>query len=113
MSGQGPWVVPEPAGGAVAEDPVPEEPPVPLPVPVDGVVEEPEPELDAAADELAGVVVVDVEDGDVAAPDARVPTPTPRPAVPAVTASATTSFLNRECMSHLPCRVRGNSPRHP
>ncbi len=109
MSGQGPCAAPEPAGGVVAGDAVPDEPPVP----VDGVVEEPESEVDAAGDELAGAVVVDVEDGVVAAPDARVPTPTPRPAVPAVTASATTSFLNRECMSHLPCRVRGNSPRHP
>ena len=112
MSGHGPWVEPEPAGGVVAEDPAPDEVPVPVPVPADGVVEEPEPEV-AAADELAGAVVVDVEDCDVAAPDARVPTPSPKPAVPAVTASATTSFLNRDCMSHLPCRVRGNSPRHP
>jgi hypothetical protein len=113
MSGQGPCAAPAPAGGVVAEDAVPDEPLVP----VDGVVEEPEPEpeseVDAAADEVAGAVVVDVEVGVVAAPDANVPTPTPRPAVPAVTASATTSFLNRECMSHLPCRVRGNSPRHP
>ena len=94
MSGHGPWVALAPAGGVVVvEDPVPDE----LPVPVDAV-EEPEPDVEV--DELAGVVV-DVAGCDVAAPDARVPTPTPSPAVPPVTASATSALRNRECMVHL------------
>jgi hypothetical protein len=103
MSGHGPCVAPVPGVGVVA-DPVPDE----LPVPVDGVADEPEPDVDV--DELAGVVV-DVDDGDVAAPDASVPTPSPSPAVPAVTASATTNLRNRECMSHLPVAC-GEVPRH-
>jgi len=75
MLGQGPWPV---VGGVVAEDPVPDEP-----VPEDGVV------VELAADcEALGVVVV-VE---VAAPDARVPTPSPSPRVPAATPATTAIF---------------------
>jgi hypothetical protein len=108
MSGHGPWAEPEPAGGAApaggvaaADEPVPDE----LLVPV-----EPEP-VEVDGDVLAGVVAV--VDCVVAALEAMVPMPSPRPAVPAMTPRATTAFLNRECMSHLPCRVRGSSLRDP
>jgi len=106
MLGHGPWLDPVPVGGvAVDEEPLPVE----LLVPEDGVVEVLEP---VDAEELAGVIVV-VDDGAVAAPDARVPTPSPSPAVPAVTPRATTNLRNRACISHLPCRRWGSSPRHP
>jgi len=109
MSGHGPWVEPDggtaPDGGvAAAAEPVLEEPVLEEPVLEEPVFEElfvpvePVP-VEADVDVLAGVVVV------VAALEAMVPIPSPRPAVPAMTPSATTAFLNRECMSHLPCRV--------
>ena len=104
MLGHGPGADPV-DGGAVDEEPVPDE----LPVPVDGVVDALEPvEVEA----LAGAVVV-VDDCVVAAPDARVPMPSPSPAVPAVTPIAKANLRNGACMSHLPCHRWGSSPRHP
>lgn len=74
MLGQGPCVV----GDVVDEEPVPDEL-----VPEDGVV------VELAADCAALGVVVVVE---VAAPDARVPTPSPSPSVPAATPAITAIF---------------------
>jgi len=93
-------------------DPVPEaleDPDDPV-LAVDGVVAVLVP-VDAVDELVSLAAVVAVVDGVVAAPDASVPMPRPRPAVPAITPSATTTLRNRACMSHLPCCGRGSSRR--